>query len=215
MGYAMFFGGLAQFVAGILEYSRRNTFGFVAFCSYGAFWMSVCLINTFFQIGSGVTLAKTTNGTVSYTSGVIASTLYDGMNANAKMDSMWKTMWGLVVSDASLASLCDGWTLCRYNKQFLLRNCRPHDSPLPPQTFFLWLATFNLNVITSLLFITLSILFWLLAAANFHSSIAKGSGGFGFFVAFLAYYGALPSHLQCPTCQVPRCGHSPYMYVLS
>ena len=101
----MFFGGLSVFVAGILEYPRRNTFWLVAFCSYGAFWMSLCLLHTFFQIGNGVTLANTTNGTVSYTSGVVASTLYDGMHENAKMDSMWKAMWGLVVSDASLASL--------------------------------------------------------------------------------------------------------------
>ena len=78
--------------------------------------------------------------------------------------------------------------------------CFPH----PPQTFLLWLATFNLNVVTSLLFITLSILFWLLAAANFNKGILKGAGGFGFFVAFLAYYGALPSRLHCPTtCRMP------------
>ena len=32
MGFGFFFGGLAQFVAGILEYQRRNTFGTVAFC---------------------------------------------------------------------------------------------------------------------------------------------------------------------------------------
>jgi succinate-acetate transporter protein len=32
MGFGFFFGGLAQFVAGILEYQRRNTFGMVAFC---------------------------------------------------------------------------------------------------------------------------------------------------------------------------------------
>jgi succinate-acetate transporter protein len=33
MGFGFFFGGLAQFVAGILEYQRRNTFGTVAFCT--------------------------------------------------------------------------------------------------------------------------------------------------------------------------------------
>jgi succinate-acetate transporter protein len=35
---AFAFGGTAQFVAGLLEYPRGNTFGTVAFCSYGAFW---------------------------------------------------------------------------------------------------------------------------------------------------------------------------------
>ena len=31
----IFFGGLAQVIAGILEYKRGNTFGTVAFISYG------------------------------------------------------------------------------------------------------------------------------------------------------------------------------------
>ncbi|MFD7031910.1 acetate uptake transporter [Streptomyces sp. NPDC059917] len=37
---ALFYGGLAQFVAGIMEFRRGNTFGTTAFVSYGAFWMS-------------------------------------------------------------------------------------------------------------------------------------------------------------------------------
>jgi succinate-acetate transporter protein len=35
---AFAFGGVAQIVAGILEYANGNTFGTVAFTSYGAFW---------------------------------------------------------------------------------------------------------------------------------------------------------------------------------
>jgi len=35
---AFSFGGLAQIVAGLLEYKNGNTFGTVAFTSYGAFW---------------------------------------------------------------------------------------------------------------------------------------------------------------------------------
>jgi len=37
---AIFYGGLAQFIAGLFEYRVPNTFGATAFCSYGAFWMS-------------------------------------------------------------------------------------------------------------------------------------------------------------------------------
>ncbi|MFG2619825.1 acetate uptake transporter [Streptomyces sp. NPDC048507] len=37
---ALFYGGVAQFVAGVLEFRRGNTFGTTAFVSYGAFWMS-------------------------------------------------------------------------------------------------------------------------------------------------------------------------------
>ncbi|GAA3490368.1 acetate uptake transporter [Streptomyces cremeus] len=37
---ALFYGGLAQFAAGLFEFRRGNTFGATAFVSYGAFWMA-------------------------------------------------------------------------------------------------------------------------------------------------------------------------------
>jgi uncharacterized protein len=37
---AIAYGGIAQFAAGIWEFRTGNTFGAVAFCSYGAFWIS-------------------------------------------------------------------------------------------------------------------------------------------------------------------------------
>ena len=38
---AMFFGGLMQFIAGFQEFKTGNNFGYVAFCTYGAFWMAL------------------------------------------------------------------------------------------------------------------------------------------------------------------------------
>ncbi len=35
---AMFYGGTMQVLAGAFEMRKGNTFGFTAFCSYGAFW---------------------------------------------------------------------------------------------------------------------------------------------------------------------------------
>lgn len=37
----IFFGGMAQIIAGLLEYKKGNTFGLTAFTSYGAFWLSL------------------------------------------------------------------------------------------------------------------------------------------------------------------------------
>ena len=37
---ALFYGGLAQLLAGMWEFKVNNTFGATAFTSYGAFWMS-------------------------------------------------------------------------------------------------------------------------------------------------------------------------------
>ena len=37
----LFYGGLAQLIAGFLEFRTGNTFGMTAFASYGAFWISL------------------------------------------------------------------------------------------------------------------------------------------------------------------------------
>jgi succinate-acetate transporter protein len=39
-GMALAYGGIAQFAAGIWEFTKGNTFGATAFCSFGAFWVS-------------------------------------------------------------------------------------------------------------------------------------------------------------------------------
>ena len=42
IGLGIFYGGMAQFVAGIYELKKGKTFSGTAFCSYGAFWLSFC-----------------------------------------------------------------------------------------------------------------------------------------------------------------------------
>lgn len=41
MAMGIFYGGLAQIIAGILEFKKNNTFGVTAFTSYGLFWISI------------------------------------------------------------------------------------------------------------------------------------------------------------------------------
>lgn len=41
VGPALFYGGLAQLLAGMWEFRSGNTFGAAAFSSYGAFWLAV------------------------------------------------------------------------------------------------------------------------------------------------------------------------------
>ncbi|HZC04404.1 MAG TPA: acetate uptake transporter [Ktedonobacterales bacterium] len=40
IGLAVFYGGIAQFSAGMWEFRTGNTFGATAFSSFGAFWLS-------------------------------------------------------------------------------------------------------------------------------------------------------------------------------
>ncbi|HYM50405.1 MAG TPA: acetate uptake transporter [Candidatus Limnocylindrales bacterium] len=41
LSLALFYGGLAQFCAGMWEFRRGNTFASTAFSTYGAFWLSL------------------------------------------------------------------------------------------------------------------------------------------------------------------------------
>lgn len=41
LGMGLFYGGLAQVIAGIMEWKKNNTFGTTAFTSYGLFWWSL------------------------------------------------------------------------------------------------------------------------------------------------------------------------------
>src|SRR5579884_2372744 len=47
LGLAFFYGGLAQFAAGMWEFKNRNTFGATAFSTYGAFWLALAFFVTF------------------------------------------------------------------------------------------------------------------------------------------------------------------------
>jgi succinate-acetate transporter protein len=51
LAMAFAFGGTAQFAAGLMEMAKGNSFGFTAFCSYGAFWWSFALFVKFFAAG--------------------------------------------------------------------------------------------------------------------------------------------------------------------
>lgn len=51
VGMALFYGGLAQFAAGMWEFRRNNTFGATAFSSFGAFWMGVGIMFVFDVLG--------------------------------------------------------------------------------------------------------------------------------------------------------------------
>jgi uncharacterized protein len=48
LAVALAYGGLAQFAAGMWEFRTGNTFGAVAFTSFGAFWISFWALVTFF-----------------------------------------------------------------------------------------------------------------------------------------------------------------------
>lgn len=53
LGMGIFFGGLAQMIAGIMEFKKNNTFGTTAFTSYGAFWLALVALTILPEMGFG------------------------------------------------------------------------------------------------------------------------------------------------------------------
>ncbi|WP_241504051.1 acetate uptake transporter [Pelagibaculum spongiae] len=51
MTMGIFYGGLAQIIAGMLEFRRGNTFGVMAFISYGLFWWTLIGLMMFPRLG--------------------------------------------------------------------------------------------------------------------------------------------------------------------
>ncbi len=44
LAMGIFYGGIAQVIAGILEYKKGNTFAYTAFTSYGMFWLTLVFL---------------------------------------------------------------------------------------------------------------------------------------------------------------------------
>jgi succinate-acetate transporter protein len=66
VGPALFYGGMAQLLAGMWEFRNRNVFGATAFSTYGGFWMG---------LGIFVVLAETTGFLAGYKGGDLTNAL--------------------------------------------------------------------------------------------------------------------------------------------
>jgi hypothetical protein len=51
LAMGIFYGGIAQIIAGIMEWKKKNTFGMVAFTSYGAFWLTLVALIVMPKLG--------------------------------------------------------------------------------------------------------------------------------------------------------------------
>jgi hypothetical protein len=58
LSLGVFYGGIAQIIAGIMEWRKNNTFGTLAFISYGAFWLTLAGIWLFPSVFSGAGAAS-------------------------------------------------------------------------------------------------------------------------------------------------------------
>ena len=64
LAMGIFYGGLAQLIAGIMEWKKGNTFGTTAFMSFGVFWLTLVALLVMPEMGWGS--APETSAMVAY-----------------------------------------------------------------------------------------------------------------------------------------------------
>jgi succinate-acetate transporter protein len=136
LAMGIFYGGLAQIIAGIMEWKKGNTFGTTAFTSYGLFWLTLVWLIVAPKLG------------------IAEATTNDAMAA-------YLFMWGLF-------------------------------------TFVMFIGTLKLNRALQVVFLSLAILFWLLAYKDITGNAMIGTiaGYEGIFCGFSAIYTGLAQVLN-------------------
>jgi len=54
LGMGIFYGGIAQVIAGIMEWKKKNTFAATAFISYGFFWLTFVALVVLPKVVTGI-----------------------------------------------------------------------------------------------------------------------------------------------------------------
>src|SRR4051794_17290601 len=72
------YGGIAQVIAGIMEWKKGNTFATTAFTSYGLFWLSLVTTIVLTKLGGGAPSNETAMGSYLAAWGVFTAVMFIG-----------------------------------------------------------------------------------------------------------------------------------------
>jgi len=78
LAMGIFYGGLAQVIAGIQEWKKNNTFGATAFTSYGLFWLSFAALLVLPKMGLAEASDKTAMAAYLALWGVFTAVMFIG-----------------------------------------------------------------------------------------------------------------------------------------
>ncbi|MCJ7769381.1 MAG: acetate uptake transporter [Dehalococcoidales bacterium] len=78
LGVGIFYGGIAQIIAGIMEWKKKNTFATTAFISYGAFWLSLVALLILPELGLGAAPTNTAMASYLFLWGLFTAVMYIG-----------------------------------------------------------------------------------------------------------------------------------------
>ncbi len=76
LAMGMFYGGIAQIIAGIMEWKKGNTFGTIAFTSFGFFWLTLVGLLIMPKMGWGEAAGTTAMAAFLTTWGIFTLVLF-------------------------------------------------------------------------------------------------------------------------------------------
>ena len=76
LAMGIFYGGIAQIIAGIMEWKKNNTFGTTAFTSYGLFWLSFGGLLILPKVGLAEAANATAMGYYLFISGLFTAVMF-------------------------------------------------------------------------------------------------------------------------------------------
>ncbi|MCB0845290.1 MAG: acetate uptake transporter [Bacteroidetes bacterium] len=78
LAMGIFYGGIAQVIAGIMEWKKNNTFGTTAFTSYGLFWLSFAGLLILPKLGLAAAPSSTALGFYLFIWGLFTAVMFVG-----------------------------------------------------------------------------------------------------------------------------------------
>lgn len=104
LGMGIFYGGLAQVIAGIMEWKKNNTFGTTAFCSYGFFWISLVALIILPGLGLAAAPESAAMGSYLFMWGIFTTVMFI---ATLKMNRAIQVVFGTLALLFFLLAIAD------------------------------------------------------------------------------------------------------------
>lgn len=106
LAMGIFYGGIAQIIAGLMEFKKGNTFGMTAFTSYGLFWLSLVALILLPLKGWGTPTSKIAMGFYLFMWGLFTAYMYYGtLKLNKALQFVFLSLtilfWLLALADWS------------------------------------------------------------------------------------------------------------------
>jgi len=93
LAMGIFYGGLAQVIAGIQEWKKNNTFGATAFTSYGFFWLSLVALLVLPKMGLAEATDKTAMAAYLAMWGIFTAVMFIGtLKANRALQFVFGSL---------------------------------------------------------------------------------------------------------------------------